>query len=81
MWAQFRRFNSLPGAAKADFLRALLLLPLIRTSLRVRGFHPRDQRVVHLVGLLLGQRAVRHQAVDGVLESLWAIGGSGGWAH
>jgi len=39
MWAQFRRFNALPGAAKADFLRALLLLPLIRTSLRLRGFH------------------------------------------
>src|SRR5262252_2373183 len=38
MWAQLRRFNSLPGAAKADFLRALLLLPLIRTSLRLRGF-------------------------------------------
>lgn len=39
MWAQLRRFNSLPGAAKADFLRALLLLPLVRTSLRLRGFH------------------------------------------
>ena len=39
MWAQLRRFNSLPGAAKADFLRALLLLPLIRISLRLRGFH------------------------------------------
>jgi transglutaminase superfamily protein len=38
MWAQLRRFNSLPDAAKADFLRALLLLPLIRTSLRLRGF-------------------------------------------
>jgi len=38
MWAQLRRFNSLPRAAKADFLRALLLLPLIRTSLRLRGF-------------------------------------------
>lgn|SRR5215467_563555 len=38
MWAQLRRFNSLPDAAKADFLRALLLLPLIRASLRLRGF-------------------------------------------
>jgi hypothetical protein len=39
MWAQLRRFSALPGAAKADFLRALLLLPLIRISLRLRGFH------------------------------------------
>src|SRR5262245_26047097 len=39
MWAQLRRFNSLSGAAKADFLRAVLLLPLIRISLRLRGFH------------------------------------------
>jgi hypothetical protein len=38
MWAQLRRFNSLPGPAKADFLAALLLLPLIRASLRLRGF-------------------------------------------
>lgn len=39
MWAQLRRFSALPGAAKADFLRALLLLPLIRISLKLRGFH------------------------------------------
>src|SRR5262249_61246846 len=38
MWAHLRRFNALPGAAKADFLGALLLLPLIRTSLKLRGF-------------------------------------------
>src|SRR5262245_57087690 len=38
MWAQLRRFNQLPAAAKADLLRALLLLPLIRTSLKLRGF-------------------------------------------
>jgi len=38
MWAQLRRFSALPGKAKLDFLGALVLLPLIRTSLKLRGF-------------------------------------------
>jgi hypothetical protein len=38
MWARLRRFNALPRAAKLDFVRAALLLPLIRASLQLRGF-------------------------------------------
>jgi hypothetical protein len=38
MWARLRRFSALPRAAKLDFVRAALLLPLIRMSLRLRGF-------------------------------------------
>jgi transglutaminase superfamily protein len=54
MWAQLRRFNALPGAAKADFLRALLLLPLIRTSLRLRGFH-KTQKFLHRYAVAPGR--------------------------
>jgi hypothetical protein len=38
MWARLRRFSALPAAAKGDFVRAALLLPLIRLSLWLRGF-------------------------------------------
>lgn len=38
MWARLRRFSALPAAAKSDFVRAALLLPLIRVSLWLRGF-------------------------------------------
>ena len=38
MWARFRRFSALPGPAKVLFLRALVLLPVLTLSLRVRGF-------------------------------------------
>jgi hypothetical protein len=38
MWARLRRFSALPRAAKLDFVRAALLLPLIRMSLQLRGF-------------------------------------------
>ena len=62
MWAQLRRFNALPGAAKADFLRALLLLPLIRTSLRLCGFHKTQK-------FLRRYAAVRGGAVRSDLEA------------
>jgi hypothetical protein len=38
MWARLRRFNALPRPAKAVFMRAALLLPMIAASLRLRGF-------------------------------------------
>jgi hypothetical protein len=38
MWARLRRFNALPRPAKAIFLRAALLFPVITVSLRLRGF-------------------------------------------
>jgi hypothetical protein len=38
MWARLRRFSALPAAAQGDFVRAALLLPLIRLSLWLRGF-------------------------------------------
>jgi transglutaminase superfamily protein len=47
MWARLRRFSALPRAAKLDFVRAALLLPLIRMSLRLRGFRA-TQRTLQL---------------------------------
>lgn len=38
MWEQFRRFSALKRPAQNDFLRALVLLPLVTLSLRWRGF-------------------------------------------
>lgn len=38
MWARLRRFRALPRSAKRDFVRAVLLLPIVRISLRLRGF-------------------------------------------
>ena len=47
MLARLRRFNTLPHGAKRDFVQALLLMPLIRASLRLRGFHA-TQRTLQL---------------------------------
>jgi hypothetical protein len=38
MWARLRRFSALPRPAKGLFLRAVILLPLLTFSLRLRGF-------------------------------------------
>ena len=38
MWERLRRFKSLDPRAQRIFLRAVLLLPLISMSLRLRGF-------------------------------------------
>ena len=38
MWERLRRFRSLDPSARATFLRAALLLPVISLSLRLRGF-------------------------------------------
>jgi hypothetical protein len=38
MWERLQRFNALPRPAKTLFLRAVLLLPLLAASLRLRGF-------------------------------------------
>ena len=45
MWARLRRFSALPGPAKGLFLRAVVLLPMLTVSLRMRGFGP-TQRVL-----------------------------------
>jgi len=47
MWARLRRFSALPRAAKLDFAQSVLLLPLIRLSLRLRGFRT-TQRTLQL---------------------------------
>jgi len=63
MWAQLRRFNALPGAAKADFLRALLLLPLIRTSLRLCGLH-KTQKFLRRSAAVRGGAVLSDQEAD-----------------
>ena len=43
MWARLRRFSALPGPAKGLFLRAVVLLPMLTISLRLRGFGATQQ--------------------------------------
>jgi len=50
MWARLRRFSALPRAAKMDFVRASLLLPLIRMSLRLRGFRATQKSLQLRIG-------------------------------
>ena len=50
MWARLRRFSALPRAAKLDFVRAVLLLPLIRMSLRLRGFRATQKTLQSRIG-------------------------------
>ena len=50
MWARLRRFSALPRAAKVDFVRAALLLPLIRMSLRLRGFRATQKTLQLRIG-------------------------------
>ena len=38
MWERFRRFSKLEPLAQENFLRALVMLPLVALSLRWRGF-------------------------------------------
>lgn len=38
MWERFRRFRDLDHLARENFLRALVVLPLVALSLRWRGF-------------------------------------------
>jgi hypothetical protein len=38
MWERLQRFSALDSKARAIFLRAAVLLPLISLSLRIRGF-------------------------------------------
>jgi Transglutaminase-like superfamily len=50
MWARLRRFSALPAAAKSDFVRAALLLPLIRISLWLRGFRATQKSLQSRMG-------------------------------
>jgi len=50
MWAKLRRFSALPRAAKRDFVQAALLMPLIRVSLRLRGFRATQESLQSRVG-------------------------------
>jgi Transglutaminase-like superfamily len=49
MWARLRRFSALPRPAKALFLRAVVLLPLLTVSLRVRGFGATQRLLQNLI--------------------------------
>ncbi len=51
MWARLRRFSALPRAAKLEFVRAALLMLLIRMSLRLRGFRATQKSLQMCIGL------------------------------
>ena len=55
MWERLRRFSGLPRPAKALFLRALFLLPILTISLRLSGFKKTRQR---LQGALAGRKPI-----------------------
>jgi len=50
MWAQLRRFNALSGSAKKVFVEAGILLPLLRVSLRMRGFRATQRTLQKSLG-------------------------------
>src|SRR5690242_1858527 len=50
MWARLRRFNALPGSAKKVFVEAGVLLPLLKISLRLRGFRATQRALQRFVG-------------------------------
>jgi hypothetical protein len=43
MWERLQRFSALDSKARAIFLRAAMLLPVISLSLRIRGFRATQQ--------------------------------------
>lgn len=45
MWEPLRRFSALEPNARAIFLRAAVLLPLISLSLKLRGFRSTQARL------------------------------------
>ena len=50
MWDELRRFSTLPGQAQRLFLRAMVALPLIRESLRRRGFQATQASLQKRIG-------------------------------
>lgn len=50
MWARLRRFNALPRSAKIVFVEAGVLLPLLRASLRLRGFRATQRTLQSFLG-------------------------------
>jgi hypothetical protein len=51
MWARLRRFSALPRPAKALFLRAVVLLPVLTVSLRLRGFRATQRSLEKVYGI------------------------------
>src|SRR6478672_5325270 len=68
MWARLRRFSALPRAAKIDFVRAALLMPLIRMSLRLRGFRATQKSLQLRLGR--GIARMSEAAADGETEQV-----------
>jgi Transglutaminase-like superfamily len=71
MWARLRRFSALPRAAKLDFVRAALLLPLIRMSLRLRGFCATQRTLQLRIGR--GVAALPKAAVADETKLVWRM--------
>lgn len=65
MWERFRRFSALERQAQGLFVRALVALPLIRCSLRWRGFGATQA--------MLERLAANHPAPDRPAENYAAL--------
>lgn len=57
MWEPLKRYNALDGEARRMFWRALALLPLVRLSLRIRGYKKTQE---WLDRRLAGSDALQH---------------------
>lgn len=45
MWEPLKRYNALDGEARRMFWRAVVLLPMVRISLRTRGYKKTQERL------------------------------------
>lgn len=71
MWERLRRFRGLSSRARAQLLRAVVLLPVISLSLRMRGFGATQK---WLQGLLPQKFAVNREKASGEAAIAdWAV--------
>jgi len=49
MWERLQRFSSLDSEARGSFVRAVLLLPLISVSLKIRGFRATQESLLRFL--------------------------------
>jgi len=49
MWERLQRFSSLNWEARGSFVRAVLLLPLISVSLKIRGFRATQESLLRFL--------------------------------
>jgi len=65
MWERLQRFKALDSQARAIFLRAAVLLPVISLSLRIRGFRATQHSLQNFSLFSKAERSVLENVTDG----------------